>query len=77
MKNKVTKSRFLDWYFTDNKDAEYIGKRLIDALNDKGTFTITVESLFKDCGYIPYYICEYDSDINCDLETKDVELIND
>jgi hypothetical protein len=77
MKNQVTKQNFLDWYFNDNKDAEYIGDRLINALNDKGTFTITVESLFKDCGYIPYHICEHDQDINCDLSTDDVELIND
>jgi len=75
-KNQVTKQNFLDWYFNDNKDVAYIGKRVWDALYNPGTITISVESLFKDCGYIPYWICEHDQDINCDLSTDDVELID-
>jgi hypothetical protein len=75
-KNQVTKVSFLNWYFTDNKDVAYIGKRVWDALHNSGTITMSVESLFKDCGYIPYWICEHDQDINCDLPTDDVELID-
>ena len=74
--NSVTKSSFLDWYFSDEDDTITIGERVINELNDTGTFTISVEQLFDDCGYIPNWICEGESDKFTDLDTDNVQIIN-
>jgi DNA-directed RNA polymerase specialized sigma54-like protein len=74
--NSVTASSFLDWYFTDEDDTITIGNRAIDELNDTGTFTISVEQLFDECGYIPQEKCE-NNDGDNEYDPSQIELIND
>jgi hypothetical protein len=76
MKNKVKASDFLAWYFTDSDDAESIGNRVIESLQCDGTFTIDVQTLYDECGYIPQHICE-DSDGDNEYEPNEVLLIQD
>lgn len=77
MKNQVTKSRFLSWYFSDSDDAHAIGYDVISDLKNEGSFTISVEQLFERCGYIPEYICVDDNDGGNEYDPSEVELIND
>ena len=74
-KNKVTASSFLAWYFSDSTDAHDIGYRVISELNENGKVTLSVESLFDECGYIPQYICEMDGDDEYD--PSEVLLVDD
>jgi hypothetical protein len=77
MENKVTKSRFLSWYFADRDDVNQFVSRCIRMMALEGFVNISVEILFEECAYIPAYICEEQSD-NCidDYEPNvDVELI--
>ena len=74
MKNKVTESAFLNWYFSDSDDVKWLGERAMESLLREGKFKISVEMLFDDCGFIPQYICE-DSEGNADYDPSEVELI--
>jgi hypothetical protein len=74
MKNQVTKSRFLSWYFSNQCDAISIGYEVISALNEDGKYAINVNELFDCCGYIPAFICVNNDD--GEYEPNEVELIN-
>jgi len=74
MKNKVKASKFLEWYFSDSDDAKSIGNRVIESLQCDGTFTINVQTLYDECGYIPQHICE-DADGKDEYEASEVLLI--
>ncbi len=81
-KNKVTKSAFLNWYFSDADDIKTIRHRVIGGLKDDGTITLSVDELFNEAGYIPQHICEVDG-ADKDYLSEDeyhpseVELIDD
>ena len=82
LKNKVTKSAFLNWYFSDADDIKTIGYRVMKGLKDDGTITLSVDELFNDAAYIPQHICEVDGaekDYLCEDEyhPSEVELIDD
>lgn len=74
-KNKVKASDFLEWYFSDYKDGQHIAYRVISELKAYGKVTLSVESLFDSCGYIPQFICEVDGDDEYD--PSEVLLIDD
>jgi hypothetical protein len=76
MKNKVKASDFLEWYFSDSEDAESIGNRAIESLECDGTFTIDVQTLYDECGYIPQHIC-VNKKGDEDYDPSEVELIQD
>jgi hypothetical protein len=81
-KNKVTKSAFLNWYFSDNADIKSIAQRVINGLNDYGTITLSVDELFNEAGYIPQHICEVDGAekdylSQDEYHPSEVELIDD
>ena len=74
MKNQVTKSRFLSWYFSCYEDIEVLGQTAYDGLKSDGTYTVNVKELFDSSGYIPAFIC-----VNVDegeYEPNELELIN-
>jgi hypothetical protein len=75
MKNQVTKSQFLSWYFSNQCDAISIGYEIISALNEDGKYAINVNELFDCCGYIPREICE-DNDGDNEYQPSELELIN-
>ena len=77
MENKVTKSRFLEWYFADSDDVKQFGSRCIYMMQREGFVNISVEILFEECEYIPAHICEEQSDNFIDdyEPNEDVELI--
>lgn len=80
MKNKVTASAFLNWYFSDKDEVYDFGKRCIRMLNNHGIVNIDVKILFDECVYIPDYICEdFDGDYGADNEyaPQELEFIND
>jgi hypothetical protein len=74
MKNKVTKSAFLDWYFSDSEDIESLGERAYQGLMYDDEFHITTRDLFNECGYIPQHICVKKG--NAEYDPSEVELIN-
>ena len=76
MKNQVTKSSFLDWYFSDSDDAQMMGYDVISSLRDEGEFIITTQDLFDRCGYIPQHICVDNNDGDNEYDSSQVELIN-
>jgi len=76
MKNQVTKSRFLSWYFSDSGDVQAMANKVISSLRDKGEFIITTHDLFDRCGSIPEYICVDDNDGGNEYDPSEVELIN-
>jgi hypothetical protein len=73
-KNKVKASDFLEWYFSDSDDALKFGNRVIEALQCDGTFTIDVQTLYDQCGYIPQHIC-VDKKGDNDYDPTEVLLI--
>jgi len=74
MENKVTKSRFLSWYFSDSDDVKQFGSRCIDMMQCEGFVNISVEILFEECGYIPAHICDGQSDNFIDDYEPDVDV---
>jgi hypothetical protein len=81
-KNKVTKSAFLNWYFSDADDINTIGNRVIKGLKADGTITLSVDELFNEAGYIPQHICEVDGAekdylSEDEYHPSEVELIDD
>lgn len=76
-KYKVTKERFIDWYFSDVESRIDFGSNAIDELCRFGKLNVTIEGLFDTCGYIPSSICEGidTEDLDEDLEPNNVELI--
>jgi hypothetical protein len=58
-KNKVLASKFLEWYISNEHDLQMLGLQVIKSLFDIGTSKISVVEMFKNCGYIPFDICEY------------------
>jgi hypothetical protein len=56
IKNSVSASAFLEWYFDDDQ-SQFEANNMVAELMNSGTFTITVRELFDRCGYIPQYIC--------------------
>ena len=74
-KNKVTASSFLEWYFSDAMDERDIAYRVITGLKEHGKVSLSVDSLFDECGYIPQYICEVDGDDEYD--PSEVLLVDD
>ena len=77
-KNKITKTAFLDWYFSESDDIYTFGNRCIDMLRDDGIKAYTVEMLFNECGYIPEYICvDNENDSGVEYHPSEVEFINE
>jgi hypothetical protein len=76
-KYKVTKERFINWYFSDVETRIDFGNNAIDELEQFGKLNVTIKGLFDTCGYIPSSICEGidTEDLDEDLEPSDVELI--
>lgn len=75
MKNQVTKHNFLYWYLSEYEMIEELGLKCMDMLIHKGSSTITPESLFDECAYIPSRICVGQEDSDKEYEISDVELI--
>jgi hypothetical protein len=77
MKPQVRKEELLDWLFSDSDDAKQLGVRVIKQLNDKGSFTITIEELFDECEYIPAHILRNEEDFEEyeEFEPSEVELL--
>ena len=77
-KHKITRSRFLDWFFTDSEDVNLMGANVRAGLRSEGTYTITVQELFDTAGYIPAWITDYKGkDDDQDFQPEDCELIDD
>jgi hypothetical protein len=81
MKNQVTKSAFLEWYFSDNETINSIGDDVVSSLNESGEFIITIQDIFNNCGFIPRWLCvdngENEGLSMQEYSPKDIELIND
>jgi hypothetical protein len=57
MKPTINKETFLEWYF-DYDTKKSVGFDLVDELIQNGSISRSVEDIFKQCGYIPAYLCE-------------------
>ncbi len=77
MKARVTKARFLNWFFSDNDDKTNLGRDIIRHLKMEDSFTITIEDIFSEACYIPSYICEDSNQYEegTEFEPSEVELI--
>lgn len=80
MKNQVTKTKFLTWYFRNSDDIESMGYEVYQCLKFDDEFHITTEDLFNDCEYIPRHICEDDGEAEGlseeEYSPNEVKLIN-
>jgi hypothetical protein len=76
-KFKVTKARFIDWYFSDRDTRIDFGNNAISELQNFGSFNVDVNEIFASCLYIPKWLCEGQSKNDCkQIETWNVQLIN-
>ena len=75
MKNKVTSSRFLEWYFADKETKKDFAQSCIGMLMSEGFVNVSARMLFDTCGYIPGHICETESD--AEYSPYDLEFIQD
>lgn len=79
-KYQTTKSKFLDWYLSDDEDKYELGRSLVYLLKEDGQVNLKVEDLITWVLYVPNYICVGYEDIEYDeiveLNPNDVELIN-
>ncbi len=73
-RKKVNKNDFLDWFFSDNEDFINFGNHIKSQLKKEGFTSITIRSLFDDCGYIAGDLIE-DNKEGKDYSPKDCELI--
>jgi len=76
---KVTKKRFLKWYFSFEENRQSFLNSCINDLKKEGTVSIDIEHLFNNCEYfIPVSIMEnFDDDENdTSVHTSNVELID-
>ncbi len=75
-KNKVTASKFLNWYFSSSDDVKAFGGRAIKMMLDEGFVNISARQLFDGAGYIPSFICEGE-EMDAEYDPTEVEFIND
>jgi hypothetical protein len=81
---KITRERFLDWYFSDSDEVKSFGYSCMNELINTGKIEKSVQGLIDECGYIPKYICEGEQDkeyngvspLDLELCPSQVELIN-
>jgi len=76
---KVTKKRFLEWYFSIEENRQRFLNSCINDLKKEGTVSIDIEHLFNNCEYfIPVSIMEnFDDDGNdTSVSVSNVELID-
>ena len=80
-KVKLTKERFLDWYFSDNDDILITARNMIKDLNSTGEFSTNVRELLDGCSELPDWIMkDYNEETDWSDESKcyspeDIELI--
>jgi len=76
---KVTKKRFLEWYFSIEENRQSFLNSCINDLKKEGTVSIDIEHLFNNCDFfIPVSIMEnFDDDGNdTSVSVSNVELID-
>ena len=60
MKNKtlfIDRQAFCDWYFDDDIIKEFFYDHgILGSLKSEGKFSITLEDIFSNCGYLPVNI---------------------
>lgn len=74
--NRVTESRFLEWYFQDQDDLVAFARGILEELSVSGKSIITTKTIFDTCGYIPSHICESEFD-NEEYQPHEVRLVKD
>lgn len=57
IKNSVSASAFLEWYVGDQDGHDAIIMNAIKSLQNTGIYAVSVHDLFRNCQYIPQYIC--------------------
>lgn len=79
-KYQATKSKFLDWYLSDDEDKYELGRSLVYLLKEDGQINLKVEDLITWVVYVPEHICvgyeDKDYDRIVELNPNDVELID-
>ena len=60
MKNKtlfIDRQAFCDWYFDNDICKEFFNDHdILNTLKTEGKFSITLEDIFSNCGYLPVNI---------------------
>jgi hypothetical protein len=78
----ITGQNFLDWYFNSGDDDELVdgqkamGEQVIEELFEKGTSTITIESIFDKANFECLqvrYLEEFDNDNYEELGDMEIE----
>lgn len=57
-KVKLTREKFLNWYFTDRDDILVTANNMISQLYDTGKYSVDVRELLEGCSELPDYIME-------------------
>lgn len=80
-KVKLTKERFLDWYFSDNDDILITARNMIKELHSEGKYSVNVRELLDGCSELPDWIMkDYDEEKDWSDEGKyytpeEIELV--
>lgn len=80
-KVKLTKERFLDWYFSDTDDILMTARNMIRDLHSSGEFHTTVQDLLDGCSELPDWIMrDYNEETDWSDEGKyytpeEIELV--
>lgn len=77
MMAKVTRKRFLEWYYSDQDDMIMLANMVYEDLITQGECRISVEQIYDACIYIPGHITDYEGEDKNTIEfdIEDVELI--
>jgi len=79
MKYILKKERFINWMIDDEEDLMSQARFMKESLLEDGKFSITVEELIEQAGYIPVHICENAEEFEVFDEIEDydnIELID-
>lgn len=81
MKGCLTASSFAEWFYSDESDTKDLGSDAVFNLKTNGYFSITIEDVFNDCGYIPAHICDLfegeEADEDDDVPPDELIFIDD
>lgn len=73
----VNKQAFIDWYFDkDITDSFFDDQGILRKLKSNGEFSITLQDLLDNVGYVPEEILEDGQEYKIDLETGDVNTFD-
>ena len=74
MKLLINKERFIEWYFDHEIQTNFFHRHgILDKLKEKGVFTINLQDVLDNVGYLPLYVVEDEQDVESNI-LEEVEM---